>query len=417
MLCKTLAVLIGLSWAGIVLVPHAWATAQITTARGTPLSVTTLKHYARADIEKGLGERKAFVGTPRCDVRLVEVVYATVGVHQEPAKASQMLLLPEGPGCEGPAPLLGWARGTETRRDSAQAELLASNGNSPLMSFFASQGYVVSATDYLGLGKSDYPFHPYLHRDSEASAIIDALRAARLSGAKLGAKFSGKVMLAGYSQGGHAAMAAQRAIELGYSKEFNLVASAPMSGPYALQQTFIDGWSGATPAGSNTLAPYLFAYVAVSMEKVYGNLYKQPEELFQQPYATTIESLLPGPEGIFELARHNRLPLDKLRQPAFTHDFIANANNPLRQALGRNDLLDWTPRTPMVLCGAGRDAVVEFKNAQTASATFAHKGAKVLMIDVDSEIAPDVDGVHVHTQWGAYLCLGAVRTALLDPAR
>lgn len=410
---KKLAVLVAMGWGAASLMPQA----QAEPARGTPLSVTTLKHYSRAEIEKGIGPRKAFVGTPRCDVRLVEVVYATEGVHHEPAKASQMLLLPEGPGCEGPAPLLGWARGTETRRDSAQAELLLANGNSPLMSFFASQGYVVSATDYLGLGKSDYPFHPYLHSDSEASAIIDALRAARLSGATLGAHFSGKVMLAGYSQGGHAAMAAQRAIEQGYAKEFDLVASAPMSGPYALQQTFIDGWSGTTAQGANALAPYLFAYATVSMEKVYGDIYKQPQDLFQQPYAATVESLLPGPQGIFELAGHNSLPLDRLRQPAFTQDFIANAHNPLRRALAHNDLLDWKPVTPTVLCGAGRDAVVEFKNAELASAAFARQGAKVRVIDVDSDIAANVDGVHVHTQWGAYLCLGAVRTALLDPAR
>lgn len=413
MRCKKLAVLIAMGWGAVGLVPQA----QAEPARGTPLSVNTLKHYSRADIEKDIGPRKDFVGTPRCDVRLVEVVYATVGVHQEPAKASQMLLLPEGPDCEGPAPLLGWARGTETRRDSAQAELLLSNGNSPLMSFFASQGYVVSATDYLGLGKSDYPFHPYLHSDSEATAVIDALRAARLSGAKLGARFSGKVMLAGYSQGGHAAMAAQRAIEQGYAKEFNLVASAPMSGPYALQQTFIDGWSGKTAQGTNALAPYLFAYATVSMEKVYGDLYKEPQELFQQPYAATLERSLPGPQGIFELAKQNTLPLDRLRQPAFTQDFIANARNPLRRALARNDLLDWKPVTPMALCGAKRDTVVEFKNATTASAAFARQGSKVQVIDVDSKIADNVDGVHVHTQWGPYLCIGAVRNALLDPAR
>ncbi|MFR0714689.1 lipase family protein [Enterobacterales bacterium BD_CKDN230030183-1A_HGKHYDSX7] len=415
--CTKLAVLIGLGFAGIGLTAPALATQQASPVRGTPLSVTTLKHFSRAEIEKQLGERKAYVGTPRCDVRLVEVVYATVGVHQEPAKASQMLLLPEGADCQGPAPLLGWARGTETRRDSAQAELLLANGNSPLMSFFASQGYIVSATDYLGLGKSDYPFHPYLHSDSEASAVIDALRAARRAGASLGARFSGKVMLAGYSQGGHAAMAAQRAIERDDAREFDLVASAPMSGPYALQQTFLDAWPSGSASGSNALAPYLFAYATVSMEKVYGNLYQRPQELFQQPYASAVESLMPGSEGIFELVGQNRLPMDKLRQPAFTHDFMANADNPLRLALARNDLLDWKPRTPTVLCGARRDTVVEFKNAQIASRAFARQGVKVPVIDVDDKMAADVDGVHAHTQWGVYLCLGAVRRALLDPAR
>ena len=37
-----------------------------------------------------------------------------------------------------------------------------------LAAMYAAQGYAVVATDYLGYAKSTFPYHPYLHADSEA---------------------------------------------------------------------------------------------------------------------------------------------------------------------------------------------------------------------------------------------------------
>jgi len=68
------------------------------------------------------------------------------------------------------------------------------------MTFFVAQGYAVVATDYLGYALSEYPFHPYMHADSEASAVIDSIRAARHAAKALGLALNGKVMLSGYSQ-------------------------------------------------------------------------------------------------------------------------------------------------------------------------------------------------------------------------
>lgn len=389
-------------------------------ARGAVLDATTLARYERGAIEAGLGPRADFIGRPSCDVRLMDLTYATVGVKGEPATASAMLLLPEGEGCPGPHPLLGWGRGTEMQRDSAQAGELLQAGDSPLLTFYAAHGYAVVATDYLGLGRSDYPFHPYLHADTEASAIVDALRAAREAGGRLGFPFSGKVMLAGYSQGGHSALAAQREIERSHAEEFDLVATAPMSGPYALERTFVEGWDGTGPAGPNDLASVLFAYAAVSMQRTYGGIYSSAGEVFRDPYAGRVEGLMPGPYGLFEMLKQGVIPagrdLDALRQDGFKRAFD-DPEAPFRRALARNDLLDWTPRTPTLLCGASRDAVVEFENARIAQAVFASRGADVRVVDVGDRIPPDVDGVSVHTYAASYLCLGTVREMLLDPSR
>lgn len=73
---------------------------------------------------------------------------------------------------------VGWGDGTQTlRRDEMAKDIRDAKGNDPLVTYLASQGYVVVSTDYLGLGKSNYSFHPYLHSAAEANAMIDALRA------------------------------------------------------------------------------------------------------------------------------------------------------------------------------------------------------------------------------------------------
>ena len=53
------------------------------------------------------------------------------------------------------------------------------------------------ATDYLGFAKSGYAYHPYLHADSEATSVVDSVRAARHAAGEVGANLSGKIMFSG----------------------------------------------------------------------------------------------------------------------------------------------------------------------------------------------------------------------------
>ena len=216
-------------------------------------------------------------GPPLCDVTLYSIDYKTPGVRGEQANASAALFVP-GSGCgTGPFPLVGYAHGTNIVKEqkitdptTTNPELTAPDQDPVVVAaIFAAQGYVVVATDYLGLGDSTYPYHPYLHVDSEASAVIDSLRAARTVAAKNGVSLSGQVLLTGHSQGGQVTMGTQRAIEALNSTEFNLVGSAPSSGPYDLTQTFQDSL-----ANQSQDAPVLAAFILTGYNKIYnGNVY------------------------------------------------------------------------------------------------------------------------------------------------
>ncbi|PPV06995.1 hypothetical protein XBLMG947_2071 [Xanthomonas bromi] len=409
-----LAAMLGI--ASTVLAPSA----QAAPARGTLLSSSVMTSYTR-DAIGALLASESQPEQPKCNVRVAEFTYATIGVQGEPATASGVLLIPGGELCTGPYPLLGWGRGTETVRADEQAkDIRDAKGDDPLVTRLASQGYVVVSSDYLGLGKSNYGYHPYLHSASEASATIDAMRAARSVLRRLNTPLSGKVMLSGYSQGGHTAAATQREIEAHLSKEFHLVASAPISGPYALEQTFVDSWGGSNAVGENTFGIVLGSYAIVAMQHTYHNIYLDPAQVFQDPWAPKVEPLFPGKQGLVDLVLGDTLPgIDKLKayfQPGFYRDFASNRANPFRQDLARNDVLAWAPQTPTLLCGSSNDATVPLKNAQTAIASFKRQGSnQVSLVDIGTGNPDDNSALaHLATKEP---CIVAVRNQLLDKQR
>jgi len=109
--------------------------------------------------------------------------------------------------------------------------------------------------------------------------------------------------------------------------------------------------------------------------------------------------------------------LNELRNPAFTAAFLLDARQPFRVDLERNDLLDWTPATPMLLCGSRRDAIVDFNNAYAAQAAFRARGVEVPVVDVADEIPAGVNGMEHHTRYAVAPCYAAARSRLFDPMR
>jgi len=92
-------------------------------------------------------------------------------------------------------------------------------------------GYVVTVTDYQGLG-SDQNYHPYLEPTTEGYNLIDAVRAAR----KIVPDASDRWVAAGFSQGGQAAWAANE-LAATYGKGLRLLGSVALAPP--LDLTFV----------------------------------------------------------------------------------------------------------------------------------------------------------------------------------
>jgi alpha-beta hydrolase superfamily lysophospholipase len=118
-------------------------------------------------------------------------------------------------------------------------------------------GYIVAATDYPGLG-TEGP-HPYLVGDSEARAVIDAVRAARqVPNAQAGDRYT----VWGHSQGGQAALFTG-ALAASYAPELHLLGVASASPPTDLRTLLSD--DADTDGGRNVTAMTLWSW-----QRVYG---------------------------------------------------------------------------------------------------------------------------------------------------
>jgi hypothetical protein len=381
-------------------------------------------------------------GAPVCDILIYDIEYATVGGANEATTASAALMVPTGLGanCTGKRPIVLYAHGTTTTR----AFTMANTDNAEtvfLEALFASQGYIVVAPNYAGYDTSTLPYHPYLIADQQSKDMIDGLAAARtalpLASATL-TKDNGQLFITGYSQGGYVAMATHRAMQ---AAGMHVTAAAPLSGPYALG-AFVDAVFYGEVNGGATVSSTL---LLTAYQHAYGTIYTDPATVFEPQYATGIDALLPSTTPRSQLYAQGKLPefalfsetppapafaditppttpanlapvfalgfgsgnllqnsyrLAYLQDaqahpdggfPAVTNGLAAAAPGlPWRQALAKNDLRDWIPTVPVLLCGGDADPIVFWLNTQLMQGYWnahAPASASISILDLESAAA------------------------------
>jgi hypothetical protein len=356
-------------------------------ARGTLLQAEQVGATdSQATIDAGAGAKGIFAltGPAACNVEVRHITYATRDPVGNPATATAGVFVPAGAAaaCTGQRPVLLYAHGTTPDKAFNMALVAANAEASLVMAFYAAQGFIVVAPNYMGYDTSSLPYTPYLNAESVAVDMVDALRAAKAHLAVAGAsKPSNRLLISGYSQGGHAALAMHKIIERDYASEFTVTASGPMSGPYNLVKM-----GDAIAGGQINLGATLFLTLQItSYQKAYGNIYGSPSEVYQSPYDQSAETLLPSTRPVSQLIAEGKLPNDG---GTFTRLFGAGGlltdgfrasfpNSNMRKALQTNTLLGWNPRAPVALCGGDQDPTVFFFNTVDAQADFATRGTAV----------------------------------------
>ena len=375
---------------------------------------------------------------PLCDIVFYHIQYETVGGVGEATTASAVLMIPAGLGanCSGERPIVLYAHGTTTDRDFNMANLQNAETVS-LAALFASQGYVVVAPNYAGYDTSTLPYHPYLIADQQSKDMIDALTAARTAlplASLTTVKDNGQLFITGYSQGGYVAMATHRAMQAAGMK---VTAAAPMSGPYALA-AFVDAVFYGEVNGDATVSS---ALLLGAYQTAYGNIYANPTDVFEPQYANGIQTLLPSTTPRSQLYAQGKLPEYALFSPtppapefasitppttpanlaevfalgfgagnllqntyrlSYLQDAQANPDGgfpavttgvaaaapglPWRRALQENDLRNWVPTVPVLLCGGDIDPLVFFFNTQLMQSYWAAQApsAPVSVLDLEA---------------------------------
>ncbi|MBV9879372.1 MAG: hypothetical protein JO180_02705 [Gemmatirosa sp.] len=313
------------------------------------------------------GASRAF--SARYDAQPYVVRYRTPGVDGRLTTASGAVWLPAG--ATGALPVVVYMHGTITKKTSAPSYLLNTPEGDVFGSTYAADGSMLVAPDYLGLGVAgDGTYHPYLHVQTEASAAVDLLRAARTLAEQRGVSLEPRVFVTGYSQGGGAAMGLFRALERDHASEIPVLGAAPMSGPYDLSSTartmLVEN------ADYHAGAVYT-AYLIASLDTLYA-IAPRLSDLLASPSDRVAAHLRDGTATDAELATLPSHPRDVLRADVVAA-MLSNPDHPVWRAARDNDAYDWTPRAPVRLYYGGADRDVPNENALTAAARMRANGA------------------------------------------
>jgi predicted esterase len=356
----------------------------------------------------------ALSGDPKCGINFHYMEYNTVGGANEPTNATAGVMVPTGSdaACTGARPVLLYAHGTTIEKGFNMASPSTSEAGL-VAAMYAAQGFIVVAPNYAGYEASRLPYHPYLNAEQQSSDMVDALRAAKKALPNVGVTASDKLVISGYSQGGHVAMATAKAIQEKYSSEFKVTALGGMSGPYSMVKTLQTVFAGGVNLGATVFSPLIFT----SWQKAYGNLYASPADVYEAPFATGIESLLPSPTLTFTTVfTTGKLPLKlfasdalltgnpsldalfaagigtpNLVKTSYRQAVLAGgATHPVAVAAAKNDLTGWTPNRPVAMCMGAQDPTVFASNTAEAATAFTTRGVGALVKVFDLENATTV---------------------------
>ncbi len=334
---------------------------------GVIVSETFLRSYSQTQCDSIFTARGLnVVMSAKTGLDLYKIIYKTTDWNNEQTIASGLIMVPQNRTL--PLDIVSYQHGTLSKKQSAPSQ--NQDGEAIIgFAFGADAGYLMILPDYLGLGESP-GIHPYIHSATEATAVIDMIRATKFFCQKKEILLSEKLFLMGYSQGGHATLAAQKAIEESHREEIQLTATAPLSGPYNTSGVQADVIIKPNPYPSPGYLPFIIQ----GYNEIY-NIYPHTTDYMLAPYVDFIPQMFDGNYEIGEIDNVMPEVPNAILKPEVLQDFRTNLDHPFRKALIDNDLIDWKPVTPMQMCGCTGDEHVSYQNAMVAYYSFVNKGA------------------------------------------
>ncbi|HEV7807977.1 MAG TPA: lipase family protein [Solirubrobacteraceae bacterium] len=335
---------------------------------------------------------------PEHTARAYRMLYAGLGYHGGPRDVTGMALVPDAPVPAEGLPIVGYAHGTTgLGDDSAPSRVGFTRLERGHVARWLAAGYIVAVTDYEGLSTPGP--HPYLNGEAVADDVVDAVRAAR----QLGVPTTGGWVVAGFSQGGHAAlfvglMATRYAPELDFRGTVAL--APPVHMPMLIGAVTTDG---SRPV--SILTSYLLAGLPISHPDF------DPRALLTDEGDRLVELAATAP--LVEVLRAGR---------GLTNDRVGTTN--LHDRAGMHALLD-TCRVPVarfdrpvLLSAGGADEVVPLEVVERFADDLRATGTDVEFVchegaNHGAVLTADVDAL---TSWAAALLAAPAPTSSQTPA-
>lgn len=345
---------------------------SIQTAPSTLVSSTQLGSFTKAQLAQKIAAA-GFVDAQTSqflnlllqrDINAYRITYKTKNTDGTTITASGALLVPVAIDGES-FPMVSQQHGTITSEAQAPSNFTDASEAASIGTLFASSRYIISCPDYIGYGESKNVPHPYLHRQTEASASLDMLRASKEFLAQNNVKWDNRVFLSGYSQGGHATMSLLKMMEEQFPTEFTITAVTCGAGPYNVEgfmQDLITKETHGIPAYNNLYIRTLQTY-----NRVYG-LNRPMSFYFLEPYATQITSNQPNVN----------VSINKAFTDAFKTGVTSSSDAAFLTAVRDNNVYDWKPKTPLQLYHGTADLQVFYRNSTDAFTAMKARGVTTI---------------------------------------
>jgi hypothetical protein len=314
---------------------------------------------------------------PKYDVIVYRIFYKTHDYKNNEITASGLVYIPEIE--DYYVPLVCYQHGTAIQKQEVPS--ISADMNYYVPFIMASEtGTLVCAADYIGLGFSDSSHHFY-EPTEEANAVVDMLGSVQILLNKTyhPLSFNSDVFLMGYSQGGHATLAAQRKLEIKYPNQFHIKASAPMASWFALEKSSQLNILKDSVSFSFSGA---YAFLINSLQTT-QQIYPSYASVFVRPYDSLTNVVFDGTKTIGYIDTKYPDYFYNTLQPSFRNEIRNNTSNIFLQAVKKYDVInDWIPKAPTRFYHSINDEIAFYQNSEIAYNTFKQKGGNVELINI-----------------------------------
>lgn len=298
---------------------------------------------------------------PKYDVDVYDITYKSCWHDSTCIMASGLVFVPRGVNI--PMAEVVYHHGTRVEKGRKKNI----GGVDYLCLALAVDGYLVLQPDYIGLGYGD-KFHLYQQYKSLGQSTVDMIFAVRELNDTLNIKLNHQLFLTGYSEGGYAAVAANKYIQENYP-DIKVTATSGNSGAYdmaGVQSEVIF---------RKYAHPHYLPYLLQGLNEVY-HIVPDITTIYKSPYDSIIPAMFDGSHSFKEIDEVlPEIPIDMLRD-TFIDLFLHNPDFLLRKALNDNSLCYWKPENPVQLCYCKSDEQVNYRNSFVARNGMKKLGAK-----------------------------------------
>ncbi|WP_169720077.1 alpha/beta hydrolase family protein [Dyadobacter alkalitolerans] len=228
---------------------------------------------------------------------------------------------------------------------------------------WASAGYAVFLPDYIGYGSTTDQEHPYMCFEEMFKSNVDGLLASKAFLTSKGYPADNRLLLAGWSQGGGAALSAHRFLQEQYAGEFTVLASSSLAGPY----NFTDYIRSVLGQRSRAQTVVLITSWSLYALNRFTGLKRSTDQIWSYPVYDQISAALPP---------------STVPEKIFNHQFLAGLTDGSDQAFGqvlqKNSFhQNWQPKGKVFLHHGDADNVVPYFNSLKAYQGLRNEGADI----------------------------------------